>query len=166
MNVSIHQSLERCPIPNSILEQIQLTESTAFDVSVHATKALKLSPTSVRFQYGWIEIVFFYCTNPLRWRFMGSSVNIQTARGPEELASSIFRADPKEEILCPWEAVFVFCETTLQSHCGRIFPPFVRMVSGADRSRDLFYPLTSFNYQTMRWNPSIPSLSKPDKRLE
>ena len=94
---------------------------------------------------------------------MGSSVNLQTEGGIEELASSIFRADAKEEIDCPWDAVFVFCETALQSYCGRIFPPFVRMVSGADREQDLFFPLCNFNYHTMEWTPPIPSLSKPEK---
>ena len=137
-----------------------------FEVLKLAKQHLEGCSAGVNFNCGWIEIVFFFCSNPSRWRFMGSSVNIQTSIGVEEIASSIFRSDPKEEILCPWDAVFVFCETTLQSHCERIFPPFVRFVSGDDRQKDLFFSLRNFNYQTMAWNPSIPSLSQPEKRPE
>ena len=95
---------------------------------------------------------------------MGSSVNFNTKNGIEEVASSIFRADPKEELSCPWDAVFVFCETSLHSHYGRIFPPFLRFVSGTERDKDIFFPLRNFNYEQMEWRKAIPTLSKPEKR--
>ena len=89
MNLSICQSLQICPIPSSIVPRIQTKEFFMTDVLNISRQILSNSTPNVHFHCGWIEIVFFYCRNPSRWRFMGSSVNVQTDQGVEELASSM-----------------------------------------------------------------------------
>ena len=44
------------------------------------------------------EILFVYCSPQSRWRFMGVSFNKTNGRTVEELASSIFREEPTQEI--------------------------------------------------------------------
>ena len=59
------------------------------------------------------EILFLYCAPRRTWRFMGVSVN-HLERGShedfrlEELASSIFRTSPTEDIQPPWACIFAF----------------------------------------------------------
>jgi len=107
---------------------------------------------------GWQEIAYMRCEQPDRWRFMGVSVNVLVDGSyPDEIVSSIFRNDPVEEIACPWDTVFSFCETTLQLSMGRIFPPVVRLMDSTQPDRFCF--LRGFNYESMEWDDSIHPLA-------
>ena len=111
------------------------------------------------------EIVFLYCGPQDSWRFMGVSVNYieQTSIGVqlEELASSIFRTEPTEEIEPPWGCIFAFCETALCSKMGRVVSPFVHLVQNVHSPDSILVPLCSFDYQTMTWANDVSPFSIP-----
>ncbi|MAA78142.1 MAG: hypothetical protein CL916_02695 [Deltaproteobacteria bacterium] len=112
------------------------------------------------------EILFLYCVPQKSWRFMGVSVNYieKKSRGEihlEELASSIFRTSPTEEIHPPWPCIFAFCETALCSKMGRVVSPFVRLVQNQDSQESILVPLREFDYQTMTWSHDVSPFSIP-----
>ena len=111
------------------------------------------------------EIAFLYCTPQASWRFMGVSVNYieQTVRGVhlEELASSIFRSEPTEDIDPPWGCIFAFCETALCSKMGRVVSPFVHLKKDVHSPDSILVPICSFDYQTMTWSNEVSPFSIP-----
>ena len=97
---------------------------------------------------------------------MGVSVN-HLERGSheefrlEELASSIFRTSPTEEIQPPWACIFAFCETALCSKMGRVVSPFVHLARNQDFRDSILVPLSAFDYQTMTWAHEVAPFSIP-----
>ena len=111
----------------------------------------------------WTEICFVILNNSSRWRFMGVSLNrISTVKGQaykEELASSIFRSDPVVEIEPPWEAIYTFSETALQSSLGRLAVPYICISSFHEPNVQYYFPLKNFDYQSMSWKIPVSSFS-------
>ena len=112
------------------------------------------------------EILFVYCSPRQEWRFMGVSVNyldpdVFDGQQTEEIASSIFRENPTEEIDAPWSCIFAFCETALCSRMGRVVSPFVRLAKDPSSDFSILVPLRAFNYQTMNWSLDVSPFSKP-----
>ena len=143
-----------------MLQHIEM--ESAFDLKAvyHLAQqcALRFSKQDAGTPIGWQEIAYMRCEQPARWRFMGVSLNVLSDSGYyDEIVSSIFRNNPVEEIHCPWDAVFSFCETTLQLSMGRIFPPVVRFIDSMHE--DWFYQLRDFDYATMQWHESIHPLA-------
>ena len=95
--------------------------SDLYRLSSQITKD-RLSIGSLGGVVGWQEVVFFLCENPMRWRFMGVSINVFTPAGePQEVVSSIFRHDATEEIPCPWPEVCLVIFSILGSIFGGRF---------------------------------------------
>ena len=67
--------------------------------------------------------------------------------------------DPVQDIAPPWECIYTFCETALQSSLGRIALPFVCVSSMSDPHAQYYFPLRNFNYQNREWKMSVSSLS-------
>jgi len=106
------------------------------------------------------EILFMYCSPQRRWRFMGVSFNKTNGRTVEELASSIFREDPTQEIDPPWPCIYAFCETAMCVAKARKAPPFVRLAHLEPPHHYMFLPLREFAYQTRAWSFDVLPLSR------
>ena len=106
------------------------------------------------------EILFMYCSPQRRWRFMGVSFNKTNGRTVEELASSIFREDPTQEIDAPWSCIYAFCETAMCVAKERKAPPFVRLAHLEPPHHYMFLPLREFAYQTRSWSFDVHPLSR------
>ena len=112
-------------------------------------------------KYYWTEICFIYCPPQKRFRFMGVSLNQSRKGKVTELVSSILRSSPSEEIEVPWNSIFSFCETALNSHLGRVVPPFVCLSSMSEPQNRQYHKMRSFNYDSMQWTFVVDSLSLP-----
>ena len=130
--------LEQFSIPTFLQSHIFLEDSIIDFKRLYAKHAAQST-------LYWTEICFVILKNSSRFRFMGASLNrfstINMQNNKEELASSIFRSDPVLEIEPPWEAIYTFCETALQSSLGRLAVPYI--VQAAQKSNCPSPPLWS-----------------------
>ena len=143
--------VEQYPMPHALKRHIIPVETSLF-----RGKDLTKS-------FYWSEICFVALDRSTAWRFMGVSlnrtINIENKLHTEELASSIFRSDPVQDIAPPWECIYTFCETALQSSLGRIAIPFACVSSMRTPQLQSYLPLRHFNYQTREWRITVSSLS-------
>ena len=147
---SSQKFLDLYPVPMSLKEHLLPCETSLLAFS---------SQQKVLY---WSEICFVVIERDSAWRFMGVSLNrgqVGRNKNKEELASSIFRSDPVQDIDPPWECIYTFCETALQSSLGRIALPFVCVSSMSAPHRQYYFPLRNFNYQNRNWKMSVSSLS-------
>ena len=127
--------------------------------TIQAKARIRAIECGVENWYAWQEIAFWFMPKLQRWRFMGAAVFIQHHTDPEpiELVSTIFRTDPREDIRCPWPAVYSFCETVLRASPIRTVLPFAHLVDPNEHST--YYPLRHFDYAHGMWMCPVEAIA-------
>ena len=94
------------------------------------------------------EVRVFWCRDGIR---------------PEMLFSSRCREGDSPVSACPWDVVFPFFETVLESCGNRIIPPFVRLSTMQPLNLSNLHRLNNFNYNTMNWIDPIDAIATQEQ---